>query len=113
MRGARSQDLLLDLVAGSGGHRVRARGAGDQAGLALAGVPVDPRLDALAGDAHRCRDVRLAPAGLVAATISRRPWTVSRALPWDTRTSGLEWALDKPHPIRRFSFVQPGTPLPT
>src|SRR6476619_1425954 len=46
-------------------------------------------------------------------TISRRPWTVSRALPWDTRTSGLEWALDKPHPIRRFSFVQPGTPLPT
>lgn len=46
-------------------------------------------------------------------TISRRPWTVSRALPWDTRTSGLEWALDKPHPIRRFSFVQPGSPLPT
>ena len=37
-------------------------------------------------------------------TISRRPWTVRRALPWDMRTSGLEWALDKPHPIRRFSL---------
>ena len=26
-------------------------------------------------------------------TIRRRPWTVRRALPWDMRTSGVEWAL--------------------
>ena len=36
-----------------------------QAGLAFGGVPVDPGLHALAGDAHRRRDVGLGPAGLV------------------------------------------------
>ena len=39
-------------------------------------------------------------------TISSRPWNVVRALPWDTRTSGWMWALDKPHPTRRFSSRQ-------
>src|SRR3954465_12989227 len=47
------------------------------------------------------------------STISLRPWTVSRALPWDTRTSGRMWALDKPHPTRRFSRVQARPPSPT
>src|SRR5215210_5552706 len=45
--------------------------------------------------------------------ISLRPCTVSRALPWDTRTSGRMWALDKPHPTRRFSCVQARPPSPT
>jgi hypothetical protein len=45
------------------------------------------------------------------ATISFRPWTVVRALPWATRTSEWMWAFDKPHPTRRFSFVQAGPPV--
>lgn len=82
-------------------------------GLTLIGVAADPRLDALARHTHRRSDVSMFPAGLVALddqspTVNGQPGTTV-----DTRTSGLEWALDKPNPIRRFSFDQPGSPLPT
>src|SRR3954451_24287531 len=47
------------------------------------------------------------------ATISLRPWTVVRALPWGTRTSGRLWAFDKPHPTQGFSCVQADPLSPT
>lgn len=33
-----------------------------------------------------------------------------RARRWDTRTSERMWAVDKPHPTRRFSSHQADTP---
>ena len=78
--GPRVEDALLDLFAGSGGHRVRSGRAGLQTGVALARIPVDLRLHALARDAHRGCDMSLRPPGLVAldnqsATVNGQPST--------------------------------------
>src|SRR5699024_1568173 len=59
------QDLLLDLVAGLGRHRVRPRGPLVQPPFALSLVAVDPGLAALAGRRHRGSDVVRLPTSPV------------------------------------------------
>ena len=79
-------------------------------GFTLGGIAVEPGLHALARDPHRFGDVGLRPPG---------PTSLDDEQPAAKRSAGIsvghenlrwEWAFDKPHPIRRFSFVQAGTP---
>ena len=95
------------------GHAVRARGPVVQPGLALGGVPVDPGLHALAGDAHRRGDMGLLPAGLVPLDDQQPAVERSPSITVGHENLRSVWALDKPHPNRGFSSRQADPPLPT
>ena len=77
------------------------------------GEPIDPSLDALAGYAHRCGYVGLGPAGLM--TGNDQSTTVNGQAGATVGHENLRVSVGRrqAHPIRRFSFVQPGSPLPT
>ena len=76
-----------------------------QPGPTLSVEPVDPVLHALARDTHRGRDVRLGHAGLVALNDQQPTMNGQPGITVGHENLRVEWALDKPHPTRRFSYV--------